>query len=554
VNLDWQADRYNRIQVGGDFVSADAKIFTGNLLSQIFMDANIYSPSRIGLYVTDRLDLGDVVVDLGLRYDRMNSGVLYPRYAGRVFTDPARTGDLTNAQTAEDTSVAQRCAALLAAADTTGWSTCNMFEGEAKSVLLPSIRVSFPVTDRTGFRLSYAQQAQAPAFNLLATGVNADLAYTNTNDVFGRELDYGKSIIFEFGIRHAFSQDMVLDISAYNKDKVSDVTARILPLYDPFRNETQNLNIMTNADFGNSRGIDFKLDRRVGQLFQGSVAYTFQTSKSTGSDPFSYLNTLSRVNNNVTGERAPPPQALLTTSDNRTHTIAGSLALNFPHGWGSGTMGRILQDFGAFATFRFASGLAYTRMVNTGTGSRGPNNGFGLAANPAEPLNASTTPWIKNVDLRLTKGFRLGGSRDLTVYADFRNLFNWENITGIYAETGDIQNALYREKTIEPLRATLAGDAGSLVRTRVVTLNDGSSATETGVDLSDCSAYLPSSVRGVPDCIMLRRAEARWGDGDQFFSLDEQNTAYGAWFDRIEGPYSFKSPGMNFRLGLQFNF
>jgi len=40
----------------------------------------------------------------------------------------------------------------------------------------------------------------------------------------------------------------------------------------------------------------------------------------------------------------PPPQALLTTRDNRTHTIAGSLALNFPHGWHSGsTVGTILQ-------------------------------------------------------------------------------------------------------------------------------------------------------------------------------------------------------------------
>src|SRR6185436_12977204 len=88
LNLDWQADRYNRFQFGGDFVSADSKNYNANLTTQIFMDAAIYSPSRFGLFAQDRLDLGDVVVDLGLRYDRLNPGVDYPNAPGRVFTDP----------------------------------------------------------------------------------------------------------------------------------------------------------------------------------------------------------------------------------------------------------------------------------------------------------------------------------------------------------------------------------------------------------------------------------------------------------------------------------
>jgi hypothetical protein len=76
--------------------------------------------------------------------------------------------------------------------------------------------------------------AQTPDFSLLATGVNTDLAISNANDLFGRDLDYGKTILFEFGVRHAFSQDMVLDVSAYNKDKVSDVTGRLVSFYDSF--------------------------------------------------------------------------------------------------------------------------------------------------------------------------------------------------------------------------------------------------------------------------------------------------------------------------------
>ena len=555
VNLDWQADRYNRFQLGGDFVKADAGVFNSTINDQGFMDGNAYKPFRMGLFAQDRLDLGDVVIDLGLRYDRMNPDVWYSNTPGRVYTDPLRIGNLSRAYTAQDTVMGQRCAADLAAADTTAWSTCNMFKSQSRSILQPSIRVSFPVTDRTGFRLSYAQQAQTPDFNFLATGANTDLANSNSNDYFARQLDYGKTILFEFGVRHAFSSDLVLDVSAYNKDQVAQNTIRIEPFFDPANAAPGNLNVTTNADFGNVRGIDLKLDARVGSLFQGSLGYTFENAKSTGSDPFEYILTISRATSNVTGDRTPPPQALLTTRDNRTHTIAGSLALNFPHAWRSGsTLGTVLQDVGAYMTFRFASGLVYTRMVQTGAGSTGPGNNFGLSGVPAEPLNASTMPWIKNIDLRLSKGLRIGGSREMTVFADFRNVLNFTNWTAVFAETGDIRNRVVESRQISTQQALLATDAGSLVRTRVITNPDGSATTVTGVDLSDCSAYLPGSTYGIPDCVMLRRAEARFGNGDQFFTTAEQTTAYTAWYDVRNGPYTLLGQGRNIRLGFEFNF
>ena len=52
---------------------------------------------------------------------------------------------------------------------------------------------------------------------------------------------------------------MVLDVAAYNKDKVSDLSARVLPFFDPTQGRTQNINVLTNADFGNVRGIDMSL-------------------------------------------------------------------------------------------------------------------------------------------------------------------------------------------------------------------------------------------------------------------------------------------------------
>jgi hypothetical protein len=553
ANFDWQMNRYNRVRFGGDFVKTKIKEFNSGLTSEIFMNSYIVSPMRFGLYASDRIDLGDVVIDLGLRYDRMDTKIQYPRSPGRVFTDPLRSGSLATAFTAEDTVMAQNCAAALAAADTTAWSTCNYFTAKPRGILAPSIRVSFPVTDRTGFRLSYAHQVQTPSFGLLASAVNNDLAFTNTNDFFGRDLAFGKTIMFEFGIRHAFSDDMVLDISAYNKDKVADVTGRLTQVYDPFKGERQTINLYTNADFGNVRGVDVKLDRRIGQLFQGTIVYTFQSARTTGSDPNEYLNTISRQISSVTGDRAPPPQALLPSADNRTHTIAGNMALNFPHGWRSGTMaGTILQDFGFNATFRFASGLPYTRIFNSGAGTTGPGNGFGNVYLGTERLNSATMPWIKNIDLRVTRGFRVA-SRDLTLFADFRNLFNWTNMNAIFAETGDVVNDVFRTAALSPVITTLQSEAAGLLKTEDVT-HDGVTSRMQLVDLTDCSLYQPTRVYGLPNCLMLRRAEERFGNGDRKFDSSEWQSAFGAWYNVNNGAQSFYGAGLNIRFGFELNF
>ncbi|HEY2806517.1 MAG TPA: carboxypeptidase regulatory-like domain-containing protein [Gemmatimonadales bacterium] len=576
---DWQLNRFNRMQFGGDFVRSDVFTFTSNLTSQIFMDAAHYKPNRMGLYAQDRLDLGDVVIDLGLRYDRLNSNVLFPEVAGRIFSDPLRAGtsglakvltairdpnnDFNPGDTtrliAQATATANACQSAISAADTTAWSTCNLAPGAVHSSLAPSIRVSFPVTDRTGFRLSYAQQTQTPEFQRYAASVNTDLAITNTNSVWGQDIGYGKTILFEFGVRHAFSADMVLDVAAYNKDKVSDVTGRVLPYFDYFTGTQQAIDLYTNQDFGNVRGVDVKLDRRVGSLFQGSLAYTFQSSKSTGSDPTEYLNSYGRQISAVTGDREAAPQAILTTADNRTHTIAGSLVLNLPHGWHQGTAaGSIFGGFGAFATFRFASGLAYTPFFNTGAGPTGPGNGFGLTGNPSAPLNSSTTPWIKNVDLRLTRDFGIAHSRSFTVFADFRNLFNWTNITGLFVETGDIVNSKFAANQAgfnSSAQSLLRSEAGSLYTTKTI----NGVATQ-GIDLSNCAAFNPTQSNGVPDCIMLRRAESRFADandaggGNLFFSQSEIDRSYSSWYDHWSGPQTFYGPGLNIRFGFDFNF
>jgi len=339
ANLDWQLDRYNRLKLGGEFTRYKLDSYSSQLENQAFSDYYREKPIRYNVFAEDRLDLGDVVVVGGLRYDfydtRARRWADFPRISTHPLFDPANPDAF--------------------------FTNDSLFpRDKSHNYFSPHIQVSFPVTDRTNFRLSYAHQVQAPDFGVILQGINTDLATTNTNNFYGSDLDFGRTITFEFGVRHAFSDDMVLDVAAYNKDNLSNAAGRLVSRFDPLRGNNQNIRIITNADFGNTRGVDVRLDRRFGSLFNGTLAYTFQQAKNTGSDPDTYLDFGSRVLNQVSGGNQPPPQAILPTDFSRPHNLALAAALNFPNDWQQGSIvGSILENVGLFGTFRYTSGTPY---------------------------------------------------------------------------------------------------------------------------------------------------------------------------------------------------
>ena len=528
AQVDWQANRFHRFNFGGEYKKSDLAYYSSNNISQIFMQAYTASPVTYAAWANDRLDLGDVVIELGGRYDYMDTKTLFPNTPGRIFSNPSW-------QTAAATNDAAYAASLAAV----------FTRAVPHHTLSPRLRVSFPITEKTDFRLSYSHQVQTPDFNTLLRGVNNDLSFTNSNDQFGRDIGFGKTIQFEFGIRHAFSPDLVLDVAAYNKTFVNQMAYRILPYDDPSNpGATLNLNTLTTADYGYARGIDLKLDKRVGTWLDFSGGYTFQVAKSTGSDPFSYLRTTARAISAVTNDREPPPQQALPTDDNREHNIVGSLMVSVPADWQHGTtLGAVLRNVGAFVTFRAVSGLPYTRIINSGAGNTAPRTGFGLSANAAEPINSSTLPWTKYVDLRINKGLKLGRT-DVTAFADFRNLLNFRNIIGLYAETGDVVNALFQTNVLSPESSGL----------RIEAQSNGHLLSGGAIDLRPSCATWTGTTAGPVDCVALRQVETRFGNGDGVYTLQEQQAALNAFYTRFAGPQGFYDLPRSIRVGFEMNF
>jgi hypothetical protein len=532
ATLDWQADRYNRLKLGGELTQYNIDNYSFRLTDKFFSDAYIEEPIRWNAFVEDRLDLGDVVVVGGLRYD------WYHTRASRPFaTDTAgNTYAFPRVSTMPGFDVAN--------------PTALFVEDESHGYLSPHVQVSFPVTDRTNFRLSYSHQVQAPDFGLLLGGINIDLGNTNTNQVFGSDLDFGKTIAFEFGIRHAFNDDMVLDVAAYNKDIVSDPAARLVSLFDPAQGRDNDFRILTNLDFGNVRGIDIRLDRRFGNYFNGTVAYAFQQAKNTGSDPFTYVNYGSRIVNQVGGNNGaqPPPQGILPTDDSRPHALTGAFSVTMPSDWNQGTVaGDILRNVSVFATFRYTSGTAYTKcgVSNEEQSVLSIENCVRLFP---EGINTQRLPAFKEINARLTKSFGLRGL-DLTGYLDVRNLLNFRNVLQVFAVNGDVRNDAERD-------ANLAADLADLASERDVNSAVGpDGALVLPAAHEACGTWTSSKNRpAAANCMYLIRAEQRFGNGDGTFTIDEQTNAINALYDAARGEQQQLGVGRRARLGFEINF
>ncbi|HYS21637.1 MAG TPA: TonB-dependent receptor [Gemmatimonadales bacterium] len=530
VQVDWQANRFHRFNFGAEGKHSTLAFWASSMITQIFMNAYDVHPVTYAAWAADRLDLGDVVLELGARYDYMNAKSLFANVPGRIFTNPL----WSNAAATNDAAYAQSLAAVFT-------------PSQPHHTISPRLRVSFPITESTDFRLSYAHQVQTPDFATMLSGTNNDLSFTNSNNAFGRDVTFGKTIQFEFGVRHAFNPDLVLDIAAYNKDKVSDLAFRIKPYDDPSNpGRTLNVNVLTNADFGYARGLDFKLDRRVASWLNASVAYTFQVAKNTGSDPFAYLRTSSRQISQVTGDRVPPPEQPLPVDDQRQHNIVGAVSLTVPTDWQKNTtLGKVFRDVSVFATFRAFSGLPFTRVANSGAGTVAPRVGFGLEANSLEPINSSTMPWNKVVDMRINKAVKFGRT-DVTLFADLRNVFNFRNIIRLFNETSDVVNALNRQTVLSPEFANLANEAAAQPVSKLG--KDGS------IDIADCTSWTATAASTV-DCVMLQRVEARFGNGDKSYTLAEQTKALNAYYDNyVNGVQNFYGAPRNIRLGFELSF
>jgi hypothetical protein len=83
----------------------------------------------------------------------------------------------------------------------------------------------------------------------------------------------------------------------------------------------------------------------------------------------------------------------------------------------------VFNNFGAFLNYNAQSGTPFTRRSPEGQGF------------PIEDFGASRLPWFHSGDIRVSKGFDVGGL-DLGVFGLVQNFLNTQNVVAVNATTG----------------------------------------------------------------------------------------------------------------------
>ncbi len=341
----------------------------------VFRDFYQRSPITGAVFLQDRMEYGAMIANIGLRYD--------------FFIQSAELKQNESPDQAQDKTVL---------------GSQNRFS--------PRLGFSYPISDKAKVYFNYGHFNQLPDLNLMYQRA------TQSSSAFGiignENLDYQKTIQYEFGINYVLSSDYVLGLSGFYKD--------IFGIINSKREGTGPLqrNVYANSDYARTRGFEAELEKSYGNYVQGIFTYEYSFAYGKSSDESS--NYFDNFYN-----RSIPIQEFPLNWDVR-HQISLNIDFEIPRDDHPKLFGMTLPDnWGANVIWQFGSGFPYT-----------PDRDFpGLRLLPGESpqTNSLRYPSTSNVDIRAYKRIPFLGMT-YTVTAWVNNLFDNKNVDFIYGLTG----------------------------------------------------------------------------------------------------------------------
>ena len=493
VSGEWQVSPNSRFQAGGELTRYSVTQYVHALTSQVGSDVYLVAPRALSLFAEDAFHYGRVTFSAGVRYDRFSSNADRPYALDTVASSPTF-------------NTYQPFPRISSYAGTfNGESLVTFVRDQSHSAFLPRLRMTYEASPGTEIRAGYSSQAQLPDFSALYAGINTDLAITSTQYPFGSDLELARAWIAEVGGRHRLGARTMLDLAVFHRSTTTGDFAHLVALADPTRHDARvDLFQFSNRDAPRVSGGEIRIERRAGPL-TGTAGYAYQHST------------------------APAGAA---TPDSRPHTLSAALALQ-------------VKATGAFAGFRYASGLPYTPCEPLGNESALSDGGFCARGGLLPPARL---PALKQLDLRVTQSLHVGG-RMLLAFVDARNLLNFRNVLRVYSISGTTTSAVEAQGFFAADSSNFANEA----RSNSLYQADGSIDLRfAGAGAGGCAAYVTQSGQpGAPSCVSLIRAEQRFGNGDGVFDVAEQRSAIAAEYAVFRGEQFFTGAPRRVRVGLQ---
>ena len=355
LDLTSQFDKYNQIKIGAEFKLHKLKHSTMETISDgpVYEQPNLrvppintannnyyeHQPIEAAVYVQDKLELNELIVNGGVRFDYWDPKAPIPQNL-RAQTNPKDGIRL-------DTKLA---------------------DAETKFQISPRFGIAYPISENGVVHVSYGHFFQLPRFNAIFSNSEFEVELGGLETTMGNaNLKPERTINYELGLQQQLSSLLNAEITVYYKDINNLLSQEIINTSDK-----KVYARYINRDYGNVKGFTVSLKTNTFKSFASSIDYSYQVAKGNASDPNSVF---------VAFQSNPPKESekqVLPLDWDQRHTLNASVSFGDPSNWRIGLIGR------------FATGQPYS-----------PSNPSSQLT--AQFENSDRKPLTYNLDLNIYK-------------------------------------------------------------------------------------------------------------------------------------------------------
>lgn len=366
----WQIGNLNEVKFGGVVKKNWLRYFYVYDPKRNYPYLNDYktTPYEISAYAQDKIEFPELVINVGLRYDYMNANVEFRNDP----LDPA-----------------------------------SVIKVKPRSQISPRIGIAHPISDMTKLHFAYGHFFQNPQFRYLYENHQYDLNVREP--IFGTaNLDAERTIAYEVGISHQFSERIAIDLTAYYKDITGLVGTRYFFPYSNGRYTGYTLYV--NEAYTNVQGFELNLTVRPDKYFSGGITYTYSVAKGSASSE----------EENYPGTQASTQ--LYYLNFDQTHVFNAIGTFTIPENEGPSLFGyNVFDDMDFNLIFKANSGYPYT--------PGGRDAGLVIKNSLREPSQYQ-------LDLLFGKEFKIMKDVKLRIFAEILNLTDNKYIVYVYTDSG----------------------------------------------------------------------------------------------------------------------
>lgn len=362
-------------------------------------------PVFASVYALDKIELEDLIINIGLRWDYINTDT-------KEFTNPNLI------QFDEDGLIDQ--------------SPENLKDVDATSAFSPRLGFSFPVTDQTVFYAQYGKFVQQSRLRDVYLGGALSASNIRGGYAISQPVGFGlrpeTTIQYDFGFRQQIGENLAFDIGAFYKDIRDQIQQQQISAAPGAQHQAYYA--WVNGDFATTSGVSLKVDLRRTERVQASIDYTYSDARGTGSAPNSSFRTIWQAPT----ETPYLPKYTTALDFDQTHRGALNIDYRFAPNDGPEIGGmHPFENLGLNLLFTFNSGHPFTRV---------DENSYDNRRQPIEVLNESRTPWNFQLDARLDKTVSIA-NLDLNFYIWMINVLDTKNVTDVFIQSGSASDDGY---------------------------------------------------------------------------------------------------------------